>query len=138
MNITIDRLKYFLEVAKLEHVGLASKSLGISASAISSAITAIENEYGCALFERSHQRIFLNEKGQWLKEEVAPLLEQLDSLAHKINGKASVFRGHLNTGASFYLANHYLQPLLQKLQKQNTAITTEISPLRSTDRKSVV
>jgi DNA-binding transcriptional LysR family regulator len=132
MNISLDKLKYFLEVAKLEHVGLASKSLGISASAISSAITAIETEYGCSLFERSNQRIHLNEKGQWLKEELAPLLEQLDSLSQKINGKASIFRGHLNVGGSFFLANHYLQPALHKTQKQNSEISIEISPLRST------
>lgn len=132
MNISLDKLKYFLEVAKLEHVGLASKSLGISASAISSAITAIETEYGCTLFERSNQRIYLNEKGQWLKEELAPLLEQLESLSQKINGKASVFRGHLNVGGSHFLANHYLQPVLHKTQKQNTEISIEISPLRST------
>ncbi len=131
MDITLDRMRYFLEVAKLEHVGLASKSLGISASAISSAITAIETEYGCALFERSHQRIQLNEKGQWLKEELSPLLEQLDSLSQKINGKASAFRGHLNIGGSFFLANHYLHPILQKIQNQNPEVSVEISPLRS-------
>lgn len=132
MNITLDKLKYFLEVAKLEHVGLASKSLGISASAISSAITTIESEYGCNLFERSHQRIQLNEKGQWLKEELSPILEQLESLSQKINGNASIFRGHLNVGGSFFLANHYLQPALHKTQKQNSELSIEISPLRTT------
>jgi DNA-binding transcriptional LysR family regulator len=132
MNITLDRLKYFLEVAKLEHVGLASKSLGISASAISSAITTIEEEYGCTLFERSHQRIQLNDKGQWLREELVPIIEQLESLSQKINGKDSVFRGHLNVGGSFFLSNHYLQPVLHQLQKQNSEISIENSPLRTT------
>lgn len=132
MNISLDKLKYFLEVAKLEHVGLASKSLGISASAISAAITAIETEYDCSLFERSNQRIYLNEKGQWLKEELAPIIEQLESLSQKINGKVSSFKGHLNAGGSFFLAHHFLQPVLHKAQKQNSELSIEISPLRST------
>jgi len=132
MNISLDKLKYFLTVAKFEHVGLASKSLGISASAISAAITAIETEYGCTLFERSRQRIYLNEKGQWLKEELTPIIEQLESLSLKINGKNTVFRGHLNVGGSFFLATNFLQDVVHKLQVQNPEVSVEISPLRST------
>lgn len=132
MNISIDKLKYFLEVANLEHVGLASKSLGISASAISSAIAAIEAEYGCILFERSHQRIHLNEKGQWLREQVKPIIDQLESLPQQINGKELQFRGHVNVGGSYFLANHFLQPILHETQMQNSELSIEISPLRTT------
>lgn len=132
MNISLDKLRYFLEVAKLEHVGLASKSLGISASAISTAISSIEIEYGHELFERSHQRIFLNEKGLWLRERLQPILEELDSLSSEIKGEESQFSGHLNVGGSYFLANHYLQPVLNELQIANPDISCEISPLRST------
>lgn len=132
MNITLDRFKYFLEVAKLQHVGLASKSLNISPSAISNAITAIEEEYGCSLFERNNQRIFLNEKGEWLKEELSPLIEQIDSISQKINGKTSLLRGHLNVGGSIFLANHSLHDVLHQIQKKHAEVSIEISPLRST------
>jgi DNA-binding transcriptional LysR family regulator len=131
MNITLDRLRYFLEVARLEHVGLASKSLGISASAVSSAIAAIESEYSCVLFERTHQRIRLTERGQWLRDQVEPILEQLESFPQKINQKASSFRGYLSVGGSFFLAQHFLQPVLHEIQLKNPELKTEISPLRS-------
>lgn len=129
--ITLDKFKYFLEVARLEHVGLASKSLRISASAISSAITSIENEYQCKLFERSHQRIYLNDKGRWLKEELMPILEQLESLSQKATQNESSYKGHINAGGSIFLANHYLQKSLFDVQKKNSDISIEISPLRS-------
>ena len=132
MNISLDKLKYFLEVARLEHVGLASKSLGISASAISTAISSLEAELGCELFERSHQRIHLNERGEALREEVKPILMQLENLGEKISGNESTLKGHINVGGSFFLAHHYLQPVLHDLQSKNPDISIEISPLRST------
>ena len=132
MNITLDRLKYFLEVAKLEHVGLASKSLNISPSAISNAITAIEEEYGCSLFERNNQRIYLNEKGKWLKEELSPLLEQIDSISQKINGKTTVLADHLNVGGCIFHSNHTLDDAHHEIQKKHAEVSIEISPLRST------
>lgn len=132
MNLSLDKLKYFMEVARLEHVGLASKSLGISASAISTAITSLEAELGCELFERSYQRIRLNERGLLLKEELAPLLMQLENLGEKISGNSSVLKGHINVGGSFFLAHHFLQPVLHNLQKKNPDTSIEISPLRST------
>lgn len=132
MNISLDKLKYFLEVARLEHVGLASKSLGISASAISTAISSLEAELGCELFERSLQRIHLNERGMLLREELAPILMQLESLGEKVSGKETTLKGHINVGGSYFLAQQYLWPVLHKLQKENAETTIEISPLRST------
>ena len=132
MNITFDRLRYFLEVAKLEHVGLASKSLGISPSAISSAISALEEEYQCTLFERSNKRIHLNERGRLLQERVEPILEQVENLSQLVNAKQAAFRGYVSAGGSHFLAEHHLQNVLDKTQKENPELRTENSPLRTT------
>lgn len=131
MNITFDRLRYFLEVAKLEHVGLASKSLGISASAISAAITVLEEEYQCALFERSNKRIYLNEKGKLLRERIEPILEQVQELGREINQKQIEFKGYLSLGGSHFLSCHYIQPVINEIQKKNSGLRTENSPLRT-------
>ncbi len=131
MNITFDRLKYFLEVAKLEHVGLASKSLGISPSAISSAISAIEDEYQCTLFDRTNKRIHLNETGRLLRDRVEPIIEQINMLANEINLKQLAFRGYLSVGGSFFLASRYLQAVVDETQNKNPELRTENSPLRT-------
>lgn len=131
MNITFDRLRYFLEVAKLEHVGLASKSLGISASAISSAITVLEEEYQCELFERSNKRIYLNEKGKLLRERIEPIIEQVQGLGREINQHQVEFKGYLSLGGSFFLASNYIQPVINEIQKLNPGLRTENSPLRT-------
>lgn len=131
MNITFDRLRYFLEVAKLEHVGLASKSLGISPSAISSAIAVLEEEYQCPLFERSNKRIFLNEKGKILRERIEPIIEQVHDLGREINQRQVEFKGYLSLGGSYFLAANYLQPVINGIQKLNPGLRTENSPLRT-------
>jgi len=131
-NITLDRLRYFMEVSKLEHVGLASRSLGISASAISAAIASIEEECQCALFDRSNKRIHLNEKGKLFRERVEPILEQIAALTHQISSDQTIFRGFLSVGGSHFLAVHYLQNLLDEIQTKNADLRAENSPLRTT------
>lgn len=57
------QLKYFLELAKTEHVSAAADFLNISQSALSKNITALENELNLQLFDRTKNRLKLNHNG---------------------------------------------------------------------------
>lgn len=131
MSITFDRLRYFMEVAKTEHVGLAGKSLGVSSSAISAAISTLESEYQCSFFERSNKRVYLNEKGRLLRDRIEPIMEQITALSREISSKQISYRGYLSVGGSFFLANHYLQAVLNNTQEKNPDLRTENAPLRT-------
>lgn len=43
--LTLERLRYFIEAATLEHVGNAARKLHVSPSVISSAIHELEEEF---------------------------------------------------------------------------------------------
>ena len=49
-SMELQQLKYFREVAKLEHVTRAAEKLFVSQSAISRAVTQLEEELGVPLF----------------------------------------------------------------------------------------
>lgn len=123
--ITIDRLRYFQEVAKVQHVGRAAKKLNISASVISAAIQVLEDELGHELFTRSKQRIQLNPRGQALLDQVSKILNDVANLGSNSDGTGDQLKGHYRLGASHFLMQKYLLPACLELKKKNEELTFE-------------
>ena len=58
------QLKYFRAVAEQEHVTKAAKKLFVSQSALSRAVTQLEEELGVALFHRQGRAVILSRHGK--------------------------------------------------------------------------
>ncbi|MFY7994377.1 MAG: LysR family transcriptional regulator, partial [Bacteriovoracaceae bacterium] len=83
--LTLDRLRYFVEVATTEHVGNAAKLLAVSPSVVSAAIRELEEEFGCELFMREKQRIKLSERGEILLEKAKMILSETQQLYAEVS-----------------------------------------------------
>lgn len=117
--ITLDRLRYFTEVAKLEHVGRAAKSLSISPSVISSAIKTLEEELSCELFTRSNNKIKINENGRILLQEAAAILDKTNNLYESVGSSSPQLKGEFTVGADPFLMKNYLIDTCLKVQKDH-------------------
>lgn len=73
------QLKYFVTVARCRNMSRAADELWISQSALSKAISSLEDELGVRLFDRIGRRIQLNETGRVYYHQVAHVLHLLDS-----------------------------------------------------------
>lgn len=73
------QLKYFLELARTEHLSKTAQKLMISPPSLSSTIKKLENELGVKLFDRSKQRIHLNENGKQFYSYVEQAMTLLDT-----------------------------------------------------------
>lgn len=124
--LTLDRLRYFVEVAHREHVHEAAKALAVSPSVISSAIATLEAEFAQSLFLRENQRLKLNDKGRVLLEEATKLLESANRLYDCFEGNPTKLKGHFKLGASHFLMKEHLIPAVLKLQKKNPELTFEL------------
>ena len=71
-------LYYFRALAKREHLYKTATELYISPSALSAAITRLENELGVQLFDRVGRNICLNENGKKFQAHVIKILDELD------------------------------------------------------------
>ena len=127
--ITLDRIKYFIEAANLEHVGKAALKLNISPSVVSSAILSLEEEFNTKFFERQNNRLKLNEKGHQFLEKAKGLLESAEALYSDVAGEGSEIKGHFKLGGSHFLLNQYLVPAFIELQKSNHSMTAEFQSL---------
>ena len=74
----INQLYYFKTVAELGKISLAAKKLYVSPPALSIAISNLERDLGVRLFERSNNRILLNEQGRVYLEFVNQILDDLE------------------------------------------------------------
>jgi LysR family cyn operon transcriptional activator len=77
---TIDQLRYFVEAARLEHVGRAAAALAVSPSTVSQSISNLEATIGRPLFQRIGKAIFLNTAGVAFVQRAERLLRDMTAL----------------------------------------------------------
>lgn len=97
----LKQLKYFVEVAKREHISEAALELNVAQSALSRHIHNLENELETALFYHRGRNVFLTSEGKQLLMHAQHILEQVDhtlsQFQTQVQQKQSVFTiGYVN------------------------------------------
>jgi len=73
----LDRVEVFLSVAEHRSFSRAAAELGVSSSAISQAVRALETRVGAALFIRTTRNVWLTEAGEHFLSRAKPAFEEL-------------------------------------------------------------
>ncbi len=133
VKVKLDQLSYFVETAKQEHIGKASRILAISPSAISHSISSLEEELGQKLFEKKGKSIFLTPHGKCLLERAEELLQLAQSIKEEISSDSIELSGTFRLAASHLLCTENLLPAWLKVQKIHPKIQSEIYTLRSAE-----
>ena len=82
------QLRYFLEVARTEHITQSAERLHIAQPSLSQSIKRLENELGVKLFASRGRNIALTEHGKFLRDRLEPLLQRLDALPEQVREMA--------------------------------------------------
>lgn len=98
----LNQLKYFLEVARLQHVTKSAEKLHIAQPALTKSIHRLEDELGVPLFCSSGRNIMLTEYGKYLQERLSPIIEALDDVPKQLKAMAQLENEtiHLNVLAA--------------------------------------
>lgn len=78
------QLKYFLAVAKSEHMTNTAKQLHIAQPALTQSIHRLEQELGVSLFERAGRGIRLSPAGAYVRDRVKPAMETLENVVRDV------------------------------------------------------
>jgi LysR family transcriptional regulator, glycine cleavage system transcriptional activator len=92
---SVGELEAFCACARIGTTTGAARDLGLTQSAVSRSIAALEDRLGVALFLRARQRLSLSDAGRSFLREAEALLERLDSAATGVMafaGQKSVLR----------------------------------------------
>ena len=73
------QLRYFFESAKTENFTQTAEKFMVPTTAVSAAIKRLEKELGCPLFDRTANRIRLNEQGKRLQQSLDAIFSELDN-----------------------------------------------------------
>lgn len=73
------QLRYFFESAKTENFAQTAQKFMVPTTSVSASIKRLEQEIGCKLFDRSANRVILNENGKRLQKTLWTVFTELDS-----------------------------------------------------------
>ena len=93
----------------------AARDLGMSSSALSHAIAALEERLGVRLFNRTTRSVALSAAGEQFVAEIAPAMAVIDCAIENVGEHAAEPSGTLRLNTSLGAARMLLTPLSSKL-----------------------
>lgn len=119
-------LKYFLVVAKTGSIRLASEELFVAPSAVSRQMTALEEDLGIPLFERSAKGVRLTSAGEVFASTARSIFRKMERARSEIDDLRGLKRGHVTIYAVEGVVAEFLFPLLADFNRKYPNISFEI------------
>jgi DNA-binding transcriptional LysR family regulator len=132
MNITLKQLNVFVAICHQQSITQAAKTIFMSKAAASMALSELENQLGHKLFDRTNNRLYLNDQG-------AKLLPLADELLHRTDNITTLFEqsgaltGSLAIGASETIGNQICPWLIAQFRQKTQHTQQQLSIKNSAD-----
>ncbi|HEU5019944.1 MAG TPA: LysR family transcriptional regulator [Pseudolabrys sp.] len=125
-----DKLKVFHAAAEAGSFTHAGERLGLSQSAVSRQVSALESELGVSLFHRHARGLILTEQGELLYRTAHEVFMKLEAARTKLTDSRERPHGELKVSTTPGIGMHWLTPRLGEFldlypEIQITLITTD-------------
>lgn len=117
MNITLRQIAYFLATADSGSVSKAAVSLGVSQSAITESIRALEGQARATFFERHSRGVELTYQGHQFLRHARLIMQAVDDAKLSLDARPEAVSGVLNLGVTSLVAGYYLADLLARFRR---------------------
>jgi DNA-binding transcriptional LysR family regulator len=125
--LTLEQLRIFVAVAEREHVTEAAKTLNLSQSAVSGAITTLEGRHRVPLFDRVGRRIVLNQAGVAFLAQARQVIASMEAAEAALADLSRLERGRLTIQASQSIASYWLPPRLAAFHEAHPGIELDVA-----------
>jgi len=125
--MTFEQLRIFVSVAACLHVTRAAKELGLTQSAVSASISALEARHGTRLFDRVGRRIELSEVGRIFLPEAKAILARVEGAHLLLDDLSGETRGRLRLHASQTVASYWLPERMLAMHEHHPSVTLELT-----------
>lgn len=122
-----DGLAAFISVAEEGGFTAAAMRLGVSASAVSQAIRALEARLGAPLFNRTTRSVHLTEAGAQYLARIRPAVGEISMATEELGRGADEPSGLLRITVARSAYMILLQPILRRFMAAHPAIELEVS-----------
>jgi DNA-binding transcriptional LysR family regulator len=131
-RLNIEELILFDEVARKGSFSAAGATFDLSPSAVSRAISRLEDKVGVQLLKRSTRQLSLTAEGEILHAGVPRLLDHLQTLETQLTERRSAITGTLTVSVGTAMAETRLTPALPAFLAQHPELRLD---LNVTDRR---
>ncbi len=100
--MTLQQLRYVIEVAKQRSISKAAHRLFISQPSLSNSIKELENELGIAIFSRTNKGIVITSEGSEFLGYARQVIEQTDLLENRYANATQSPQQHFSVSAQHY------------------------------------
>ena len=108
----VKTMRLFLTVVQTGSLSGAGRQSGLSPASVSRQITALEDDLGVRLLNRTSRRLSLTEAGQVYLEHTERLLQDIDELRDAVSQMAVKPRGTLRIQSRISLGTQHVAPLI--------------------------
>lgn len=108
----LSQLEIFVKIAETHSFSAAAQHLRLSRSMVSRQISALENELGVRLFNRTTRSLTLTEAGQGYFEQIGPVLARIEEANLSVSHLQATPRGRLRVNAPVSFGTLHLAPAL--------------------------
>lgn len=85
--MTLDQLKYFIDIVETQNITISSKKFYISPQGLSQSLKALQNELQTVLFHSSQGKLTVTAEGHIYYTRIKDLIGQLDQISTELRGK---------------------------------------------------
>lgn len=117
----------FVRVVEAHSFVAAAQTLGMSPSAISKAVSRLEERLGARLLNRTTRSLSLTDLGSGFYERCREALTQLDQAENEVSESRGVPRGKLRVDVPVSLGRKIVVPALPRFIEQNPELTVQMS-----------
>jgi len=121
------QLRAFVAVAEALNFTRAAENLGVSSSALSQQVRALEERVGVRLLHRSTRSVSLTEAGEQLFQRVRPAVEELAAALGQTSHLSDQPTGVVRVHAFRTAADRFIRPILRSFHETYPDIVLDIT-----------
>jgi DNA-binding transcriptional LysR family regulator len=115
----IESLKVYCDLVESESFTKTAQINGVTQSAVSQTITALERIYKSLLVERSKKQFRLTREGQVLYDSSKEILQTYQALDSKLQELKEIISGSIRVAAIYTIGLHDLPPYIKKFMQSH-------------------
>src|SRR5882724_7515648 len=127
----IDSLKVFCDLAETESFTKAAQINGVTQSAVSQQISALERTFKSLLIERSKKKFRLTREGQVLYDYSKQIIQTYEALHSKLQEIKDIISGTIRVATIYSVGLHDLPPYLKKFLKAYPTVNVHVEYRRA-------
>ncbi len=125
-----DNVRYFLEVVRAGSVTKAAQRMGVNQTTVSRRISALENDLGNRLFERSGKQWLITAIGEHLVDSAEKMAEDANALERQVMADSRDLSGLLRVTVADVCTQDLVLPVIQSFTQLYPDIDLEIIATR--------